>query len=73
MFVLKNPLGENESKLNEDILRQNGYYTVVQALYEVLIQRKYEKLMTVWIQGQPNTGKTCITKMIDDIFICDVL
>ncbi len=29
--------------------------------------------MAVWIQGQPNTGKTCITKMIDEIFICDVM
>ncbi len=49
MYVLKNPLAEKEPQLTEDILKQHGYYTVVNAIYEVLIVRAYEKLRTVWI------------------------
>ncbi len=49
MYILKNPLAEEEPQLTEDILRHYGYYTVVNALYEVLILRAYEKLRTVWI------------------------
>ncbi len=51
MYVLKNQLGEKQPHLTEEMLRNIGYYTVVNSLYEVLIVRAYEKLRTVWIQG----------------------
>jgi hypothetical protein len=48
-----------------------GYDKVVTAIYEVFILRKYDKQRAVWIQGVPDTGKSTICRIIEEIFICE--
>lgn len=62
-----------EDHLTESYLREIGYWEVVSAFYQVIVKRPHKKVNCVWITGPPNTGKTTLSEMLEEIFICDVL
>ncbi|KEJ82428.1 hypothetical protein OXYTRIMIC_445 [Oxytricha trifallax] len=63
----------NEPTLTSQYFINEGHGEVIEALYQILLKRKDQKMNSVWIVGPTNAGKTTIDEMLRQIFICDIL
>lgn len=46
---------------------------ILEAILEVIVKADDKKKGTIILHGAPNSGKSSIIKIIDEIFICDTL
>ena len=72
-YLRSHPLSESEVPLSSDVVAKLGYHELMEALVDVLIHRRHQKQRAIWICGPTNTGKTTLTRYLDEIFICDRL
>ena len=72
IFVYKHSIEDSEI-IDDYQLSKWGYKELIDSLYEIIINRKCPKKRAVWICGVTNTGKTTMTRMIEEIFVCDIL
>lgn len=46
---------------------------ILEAILEVIVDAKDQKKGTIILHGAPNSGKSSIIRVMDEIFICDTL
>ena len=59
---------DDEIKNPKKLIFDAGHGEVVKALYRILFERKDPKKNIVWIYGAPNSGKTTIINMLEEMF-----
>lgn len=55
------------------MLENYGLLPILDAVAKVVVIKEYPKIGTVVLHGVPNTGKSTIMSMLQEIFICDMM
>lgn len=72
-YTQKHLLSSEEEPLSDEYLKSVGMYDILHAVFEVLVIAKESKLGTIILHGVPNSGKSSIMRIINEIFICDYI
>ncbi|KEJ82553.1 hypothetical protein OXYTRIMIC_626 [Oxytricha trifallax] len=64
---------KNQKEIEAKFLSECKYYDAVEALFSVIFRRCHEKVNAVWLYGDPDTGKSTLAKMVEQIFITERL
>ncbi|KEJ83058.1 hypothetical protein OXYTRIMIC_564 [Oxytricha trifallax] len=64
---------KNQNEICASFLGDCKYYDAVEALYSVIFRRCPEKVNAVWFSGDPDTGKSTLARMVEQIFITERL
>lgn len=59
--------------MTTEFLKQKGMYDILAAILEVVVVVEFPKRGTIILHGAPNSGKSSILRIVEEIFICDEL